>query len=483
MEFNTLTFLLFFPLITALYYLCPVKWRTAWLLAASWLFYMCWNYKYIFLLLFLTVLTFGAGLALSVCREKRKRKWLLAGCAACGLGVLFVFKYWNLFFGTLSAAARLIGLNTGSLLSNLLLPVGISFYVFQTLGYVIDVYRGDVEAERSFVRYAAFVAFFPQLVAGPIERSRNLLGQMKREHRLDPEACVSGFVRMLWGYFQKVVIADRIAVVVTAVYDRYNDYSGVYIVAATVLFAFQIYCDFDGYTNIAIGAARILGFDLMKNFDSPYLSKSVAEFWRRWHISLSTWFRDYLYIPLGGNRKGRAVKYRNVMITFLLSGLWHGANWTYVLWGGLHGLFQIVEDIFHRAFGKEKRTAAGNVLRCAATFCAVDFAWLFFRADSIGDAFSMLGRVFTQFHAADILNREMAITLGFAAKDVLVLLAALLILAVSDLFKDRLRAAERIAAMPVVLRFAALYAVIFAILIFGYYGPQYNASQFIYFQF
>lgn len=490
MEFNSLIFLLSFPLIVVLYYLLPGRGKTFWIFAASCIFYMCWNYKYIFLLLSATIVTYLAGIGMDKCRSQRQKKCILMACILFSVWILFLFKYFNMFMDTAVALGGLAGISIKKAGLDLLLPVGISFYIFQTLGYVIDVYRGDVEAEKNFVNYGAFITFFPQLVAGPIERSGNLLKQMKEEHHLNPRECVEGFSRMLWGYFQKVVIADRIAVIVTAVYDDYMSYSGVYIVAATVLFAFQIYCDFDGYTNIAIGAAKILGFDLMTNFNAPYFARSVADFWHRWHISLSSWFRDYLYIPLGGNRRGQRKKYRNLMITFLVSGLWHGANWTYVIWGGLHGAYQVMENMWKNRFHDKRLSEKGKgnekaaaFLQWIGTFLAVDFAWLFFRAASVKDAFSMIGRIFGEFRIGDILNREMAVSLGLEMGNIIVLSIALCILFLSDFLKDKGRIYKKIWQLPVALRWIVLYIAMFGILIFGYYGPEYNASQFIYFQF
>lgn len=367
----------------------------------------------------------------------------------------------------------------------LVLPVGISFYIFQTIGYVIDVYRKDTQVEKNIINYGAFVTFFPQLVAGPIERSGNLLAQIRQQHALEPQKCIQGFGRMLWGYFQKVVLADRLAVLVTSVYSDYESYSGIYIVLATVLFAIQIYCDFDGYTSIAIGAAQILGFELMENFNVPYMAKTVSEFWRRWHISLSTWFRDYLYIPLGGNRRGTLVKYRNLLITFLVSGLWHGAAWTYVVWGALHGIFQIAEDVAYKLFGLSRKDGRpfGRLMKCVVTFAMVDFAWLFFRADSLETAFGMIGRVVTDFGLADVFNRKMAASMGLGIENLAVLAAALLVLAARDFGKNRMDFGDILLKMPTICRYAIFYAGMFGILIFGYYGPQYEAAQFIYFQF
>ena len=485
MEFNSLIFLLSFPFIAVIYYLLPGNWKTCWIFAARGAFYMCWNYKYIFLLLGVTSLTYFSGILLDRCRERKTKKYILVFCIICSVVILFLFKYFDMFIGTAAALGNLAGLQIRRVSLDLLLPVGISFYVFQTLGYVIDVYRGDVKAEKNFVDYGAFVTFFPQLVAGPIERSKNLLRQMKKKHELNPEYCVIGFSRMLWGYFQKVVIADRIAVIVTSVYDDYQSFSGVYIMLATVLFAFQIYCDFDGYTNIAIGTAKILGFDLMTNFNAPYLSRSVAGFWRRWHISLSAWFRDYLYIPLGGNRCGEAKKYRNLLITFLISGLWHGANWTYVVWGGLHGIYQVAESFIRKRSRKEKKEegAVSRALQWLGTFAAVDFAWLFFRAGSMEDACGMIGRIFGKFGIQDLLNRDMAVAMGLGISNIAVLAVALIILVFSDLIKEKTDVYKKIWEMPMGWRWLVLYMAIFVILIFGYYGPEYDAAQFIYFQF
>ena len=481
MIYNSIPFAVFLPIIFILYWICPSKYRYLFLLAASFYFYMYMDPKYIFFLLGTVTVSYLLALALDSARDVfRKKLYLFIGILAL-IGVLALLKYSGFII-------EIAGLPSPAI--QFMLPVGISFYIFQTLGYVIDVYRGDVEAEKNFVNYGAFITFFPQLVAGPIERSGNLLKQMKEEHHLNPRECVEGFSRMLWGYFQKVVIADRIAVIVTAVYDDYMSYSGVYIVAATVLFAFQIYCDFDGYTNIAIGAAKILGFDLMTNFNAPYFARSVADFWHRWHISLSSWFRDYLYIPLGGNRRGQRKKYRNLMITFLVSGLWHGANWTYVIWGGLHGAYQVMENMWKNRFHDKRLSEKGKgnekaaaFLQWIGTFLAVDFAWLFFRAASVKDAFSMIGRIFGEFRIGDILNREMAVSLGLEMGNIIVLSIALCILFLSDFLKDKGRIYKKIWQLPIALRWIVLYIAMFGILIFGYYGPEYNASQFIYFQF
>lgn len=342
MLFNSYSFLIFFPIVILIYWIIPLRFRYIWLLAASYYFYMCWNAKYALLLLACTVITYLSGIFIYKIKNSGKAearriiymKLCVAFSFIINLGVLAWFKYFDFFVENLQKVFAHIGITLSSPTFDIILPVGISFYTFQALSYTMDVYRGEIYAEKNFLKYALFVSFFPQLVAGPIERSKNLLKQVAVPHRFDYEKCREGFLLMMWGFFMKLVIADRAAIVVNTVYNNYEQYPGLYLVIATILFAFQIYCDFGGYSTIAMGAAKMLGFELMENFNCPYFSKSVSEFWRRWHISLSSWFKDYLYIPLGGNRKGKIRKYINLMIVFLTSGLWHGAQWSYVTWGG-----------------------------------------------------------------------------------------------------------------------------------------------------
>lgn len=341
MLFNSYNFLLFFPIVTLVYFVIPKKTRYIWLLIASYYFYMSWDIKYGFLLFFSTIVTYIAGLLISKADSKKKGKknqkkdFLIISIFLC-LYLLFMFKYLRFAIININSLLSYLNLKTINLSLNSIVPIGISFYILQSIGYTIDVYRGNIKAEKNFLKYALFVSFFPQLVAGPIERSKNLLRQINEEHKFDFQRVKDGILLMVWGFFLKLVIADRIAIIVDTVFDKFPAYKGLYIVFAVILFGIQIYCDFAGYSTIAIGSAKVMGFKIMDNFNSPYMSMSVAEFWRRWHISLSTWFRDYLYIPLGGNRKGKIRKYFNLMIVFLVSGLWHGANWTYVIWGGLN---------------------------------------------------------------------------------------------------------------------------------------------------
>ena len=351
MLFNSSHFLIFFPVVVSLHFLIPHKVRYLWLLAASYYFYMCWNPKYALLMLTSTAITYASGLLIHRADRKNniilKKLWVAVSFIS-NLAILFLFKYFDFALNNLNQILSLVGTQLIKPSFSLLLPVGISFYTFQALSYTMDVYRHDVAPEHNFLKYALFVSFFPQLVAGPIERSSNLIHQISERHSFDFHRFLRGLSLMLWGYFQKLVIADRAAIFVNTVYNNpsHYDYYGLVTILATILFAFQIYCDFSSYSDIARGAAEILGFTLMKNFDTPYFSQSISEFWRRWHISLSTWFRDYVYIPLGGNRKGTCRKYINLMIVFCISGLWHGASWNFVIWGALNGFYQMFGALF-----------------------------------------------------------------------------------------------------------------------------------------
>ena len=354
MLFNSLNFLIFFPIAALLYWVLPHKVRWVWLLIASYYFYMCWNASYALLLATSTLITYLSGLLIGkanrVKNEKKRvrlRKFWVFLSFTLNLGILFFFKYFSFAVDNLNLILNALHMKLITPDFDVLLPVGISFYTFQALSYTVDIYRGDLPPERNLGKYALFVSFFPQLVAGPIERSKNLITQLHEKHTFCYTEVKNGLLLMLWGFFQKLVIADRAAILVNQVFNQYNEYAGFQIAIAVLLFAMQIYCDFAGYSNIAIGAAHVMGFSLMKNFDRPYFSKSIPEFWRRWHISLSTWFRDYLYIPMGGNRKGTFRKYFNVMVTFLASGLWHGASWNYVAWGLLHGLYQVIGGLLN----------------------------------------------------------------------------------------------------------------------------------------
>jgi len=392
MLFNSNAFYVFLPIVFAVYWLFPQRLRWIVLFISSYYFYMSWEVKYVTLILLTTVVSYGTALLIERTEDKRKKKACLMIALVISLGVLFFFKYFNFLSSSVTAVLQKIAIPLQPFTLDILLPVGISFYTFQTLSYVIDVYRGEVKACRHFGKYATFISFFPQLVAGPIERTRNLLPQIEQEHTYDYDKGIAGAKMIAWGFFKKIAIADTVAGYVDMVYNHVDRFTGLPLIAATFLFAFQIYCDFSGYSDIAIGVAKLFDIDLMTNFKSPYFAASIKEFWGRWHISLSTWFKDYVYIPLGGNRRGEHRTRFNLMVTFLVSGLWHGANWTYVLWGAIHGAGQVLERVLDKVHTSNKKR---SWLRVGITFLFVCFAWIFFRANSIADALYVVKNLFT----------------------------------------------------------------------------------------
>ncbi len=498
MLFNSLQFLIFFPIVLLVYHVLPAKVKQYWLLVASYYFYMCWNAKYALLIFASTVITFLSGILMEKIKqkdtaEKKKttlKKWVVAGSFLINLGILFFFKYFNFTVDLLTSifASMHIELNIPAF--DVILPVGISFYTFQALSYTMDVYRGDIYAEKNFFRYALFVSFFPQLVAGPIERSKNLIKQLAVPKKFDWDKAKEGILLMLWGYFLKLVIADRAAIFVNTVYGRYTEFGGSMLVLASVLFAFQIYCDFSGYSVIAMGASKVLGIDLMENFKAPYLSTSVAAFWRNWHISLTSWFKDYLYIPLGGSRKGKIRKYLNKIIVFLVSGLWHGANLTFVVWGGLNGLYQVIGEVLDPLKEKvfswihvSRKSAVMAIIRGLITFVLVDFTWIFFRAETLTDAVTIIKTIGQNFSMISLTDGTI-LRCGLDMGNILVLILSLMILFVSDIFKKKqVVIRQKVMGSNVWLQDVIVIASICFLLIFGIWGVGYDASNFIYFQF
>ena len=497
MEFNSINFMIFFPVVLALYFVIPKALRQIWLLAASYYFYMSWNARYALLIAASTLITYVSGIAIERYRDSGRtgrRLTVLFSCLGINLGILLFFKYGNFLIASLDRGVELLHIGSVDQRFYFLLPVGISFYTFQALGYTIDVYRGDVRAETNLIRYALFVSFFPQLVAGPIERSKNLLSQMQNiaEIKLwNARRVTSGTILMIWGFFVKMVIADRAAVLVNTVFDNYRMYGSTELVLAAVFFALQIYCDFGSYSLIAIGAAKIMGFELMENFNTPYFACSIRDFWSRWHISLSTWFRDYLYIPLGGNRRGRVRKSVNIMIVFLASGLWHGADWSYVVWGGIHGAYQVIGDYLASFREKCIRKLRVNTacfswkfLQTAVTFILVVFAWIFFRADSIGDALQYIRRIWVRPTPWVLFNGEI-FTLGLDRPEMNILFVAICMLGLVDLVRYRKKMTLDVFLMQQNLWFRGGIMIGLVVLIFvcGKYGVGFDPQQFIYFQF
>lgn len=402
------------------------------------------------------------------------------------LGILFIFKYFNFFTESLAHIFDFIDVDVWIPQYNLLLPMGISFYTFQTLSYTIDVYRGTIKPEKHFGIFALYVTFFPQLVAGPIERSDRLLPQFYQEHKFNYENVTNGLKRMTWGFFKKIVIADRIAVMVNTVYNNPTNYQGLPLVIATLAFGVQIYCDFSGYSDIAIGAAKVMGFDLMENFKRPYFSKSISEFWRRWHISLSSWFKDYLYIPLGGNRVKVSRAYFNLFFTFLISGLWHGASWTFVLWGALHGIYLVLGKVFEplkrgliELLGLRKTPTIHKIMQILITDSLVMFAWIFFRANTISDAFYIIKNLFVNFtvHPISILNT--LFNMGLNNVDTPVIIISVLILFFVSIIQRNQSITGLINKQHAILRYSVYYILLMYMIFFSYLGN----SQFIYFQF
>lgn len=498
MLFNSVEFLLFFPLVTTIYFVLPAKTKHIWLLISSYYFYMCWNVKYVLLIFMSTLITYISGILiekvkttnLEIKRKDSLKKWIVAGSFISNLGILFFFKYMNFTIGILMKVLWNINIQPRISEFNILLPVGISFYTFQALSYTMDVYRGEIYAEKNFLEYALFVSFFPQLVAGPIERSKNLLKQMAKPVSFDFGAFEEGILLMLWGFFLKIVVADRIAIFVDTVYGNIEKYPGCYIAVASALFAFQIYCDFAGYSTIAMGAAKILGINLMENFNAPYLSFSVADFWRNWHISLTSWFRDYLYFPLGGSKKGKLRKYLNIMIVFTISGLWHGAQFSYVVWGMLNGAYQVIGEVlkpFRRNLASclhlNRDSIGSKLVKVVTIFILIDFSWIFFRADRLKSAINIIKAMVSVYNPWILFDGSLY-ECGLDSKNFTLMLICILILLVADICKKKgIQIRGVITCQDAWFRILIISFGILAIMTFGIYGGGYDKAAFIYFQF
>ena len=481
MLFNSWQFAVFLPIVFALYWLLPHRFRWVLLFIASYYFYMSWNVKYVVLILFTTAVSYFAAILLEKTENIKNRKLILAATLVSCLGVLFVFKYFNWFFESLSAVLSLFTIQLQPITLKWLLPVGISFYTFQTLSYVIDVYRGKVKAERHFGIYATFISFFPQLVAGPIERTSNLLPQIREEHVFNSDQAIYGIKLMAVGFFKKMVVADNFAPYVDTIFSDVHSYSGFTLIIAAIMFSIQIYCDFSGYSDIARGTSKLMGIELMENFKSPFMASSIKETWSRWHISLTSWFRDYLYIPLGGSRCGKARYYFNIFVTFLVSGLWHGASWTYVFWGGLSGLGQIFEDIVGIKSYKKRNFIW--VIRVALAFTFFYLCASFFRAETIEDAFYLITHAFSGiFQPIEYIRSGFSMNgwlenggAAFAIR----ILAALIPLTLYDYFSLDYDVIAEVRKWKAPARYALYFAVMIIICMFR----AINGVTFVYFQF
>ncbi len=469
MLFNSIDFAIFLPIVFILYWFLAnrnIKFQNILLLIASYIFYGWWDWRFLSLIIFSSFVDFFVGNSLSKTNISRKRKWLLFTSIFINLGFLGVFKYYNFFLENFIEAFSMFGHQINSHSLKIILPVGISFYTFQSLSYSIDVYKRKLKPTKDIVAFFAFVSFFPQLVAGPIERATNLLPQFFTKRDFYYSTFSYGIKLIIWGLFLKLVVADRAAIYVNAVYNNVDNHGGLSFIFATVLFSFQIYGDFAGYSLIAIGTAKLFGFDLMTNFNRPYFASSISEFWKRWHISLSTWFRDYLYIPLGGNRVKKPRWLFNLFVTFLISGLWHGAAWNFIVWGALHGVYLIIEVL---VFTKRDK----SLINVFFTFLLVNFAWIFFRANSIGDALNIVKTIMTQ-------PGKLYIGIGDDKTAPLYALLAITILLIVETKKEHFNSLVIFSKNKYkIVRMAGYAILIFIILFLGVFG----GGQFIYFQF
>jgi len=487
MLFNSLQFIFFFIIVMVIYFAIPYRFRWVLLLAASYYFYMTTKPGFAVFILLSTLITYYAGIQMGKTESKTKRKKFLLLSLLFNLGLLFLLKYYNFLNGSLEVLFSHFRFVYKIPALHILLPIGISFYTFKSLSYAIDVYRGDKTPEKHLGFFALYVAFFPQLLAGPIERATRFLPQLYERFDFDYQRVVKGLRLMLWGFFQKMVIADNLATLVDSIYKQPTEYQGLPLFLATFFFAFQIYCDFSGYSDIAIGAAQVMGLRTMENFNRPYFSKSISEFWRRWHISLSSWFRDYLYIPMGGNRVSVPRWYLNLFVVMLICGFWHGANWTFLVWGGLHGFYLIfsiltrsVRDHLVRMIGLDRVPKLHSCLKILITFSLVCFAWIFFRADTISDALRIISNLFAGWGGAFTVRTLENIPFWGPLKFELVAsLISIAILLSVQLMEERGNVIGRFFEKPVWVRWPVYYFLLLAILLFGNFGSK----QFIYFQF
>lgn len=487
MLFNSLDFAIFLPIVFVLYWVLSknIRLRNLFILAASYYFYGCWNWKFLSLIIISSIVDYYIGQSLYKEESQKKRKLLLYVSLLVNLGFLVYFKYFNFFIESFVDAFSLFGSKLEISTLNIILPVGISFYTFQTLSYTVDIYKKKFEPTNDIVAFFAFVAFFPQLVAGPIERASHLLPQFFKKHEFNYAQVKSGLLLILWGLFKKMVVADRLAVVVNETFNNVDSYMGVEFMIGTLFFAFQIYCDFSGYSDIAIGISRTMGFDLMKNFERPYFSKSITEFWRRWHISLSTWFRDYVYIPLGGSRKGKYRTYFNLFMVFFISGIWHGAAMTFVIWGAIHGIIIVLEKATSKqrksVFAKinlTKENVVGKLFFIGITFTIVCFAWIFFRANSAKDSWAIVAKILS-FQKSDI---AIASDLGMNAIEFYASFVFIIFMLSFEWFHAKYNLAKQLARQHIAARWTLYVVAAVTIIIFGVYG-SFKESEFIYFQF
>ncbi len=478
MLFNSIDFAIFLPIVFVLYWFITnksLRFQNGLLLISSYFFYACWDWRFLFLLIFSTILDYYTGIRIFEARNRKMKNFWLWLSIFINLGFLGFFKYYNFFVTSFAKAIEHLGLHTSPWTLYVILPIGISFYTFHGLSYVIDIYNNKIQPEKRFINYSVFVSFFPLLVAGPIERATHLLPQIQKQRSFDYTKAIDGLRQILWGLFKKIVIADQCAGYANMIFNNSNDYSGSTLVMGAIFFAFQIYCDFSGYSDIAIGTAKLFGIDLLRNFAFPYFSRDIAEFWRRWHISLSTWFRDYLYIPLGGSKKGKWISVRNVLIIFLVSGFWHGANWTFIIWGLLNAVYILPSILFKTNRNNLDIVAQGRylpstreLLSIGMTFGLTVFGWIFFRSLSIWHAGQYISKMFSR--SLLTIPTVMPLTL---------IITVILFLVIEWLGREKQYPLANLEArLPRLVRWASYYTIVLAIFYFA--GSE---QKFIYFQF
>ena len=488
MLFNSIAFACFLPVIFVLYWFVTARKlmvQNAMLVVASYFFYACWDWRFLFLLLFSTVLDYISGLQMSASKNEVTKKFWFVLSIVVNLGFLGVIKYYDFFATSFVSLFHSFGISLSIQTLHIILPVGISFYTFHGLSYIIDCYKNRIKAEKNIVDYALFVSFFPLLVAGPIERATHLLPQLKKPRTFKYEQAVAGLQQILWGLFKKSVIADNLAQFVNPVYNQQISYDGFTLLVATVFFSFQIYCDISGYSDMAVGIAKLFGINLMKNFNRPYFALSITDFWRRWHISLSTWFKDYVYLPMGGNKVSLFHLCFNILVVFIISGFWHGAKWTFVIWGLVHGLALIFNKLTSQVYKKVEvvlnKLQITQLVNYICTFAFVNITWVFFRANQVGDAFSILVKIFKETFLDTAVGNfiEGLPLIGFNEYKLVFLFGLVFVLIYLETLQKNNLVPSVFAGNNKFLRYGFIYLLTISIVCFGYFGK----STFIYFQF
>lgn len=487
MNFNSLQFMVFLPIVLILYYVAPLKFRNILLLLASYIFYGAFSKKYAVLLFLFTIISyFFARLISKENKDKGMKKLYLIGCIIFHVGALGYFKYTN--FG-IQIMNSIVGTSIEPW--DIIMPLGISFYTFKALSYLIDVYRDNTSVQKNFFKYAAYIAYFPQVTSGPIERSGKFFSELDNKKDFDEKDISSGVIRMIWGFMKKMVIVDRMSIIVGTVYGGYESYGRAILFITTIIYSIQIYLDFSAYSDIAIGISRMFGFKFMENFKFPYCAKSIGEFWRRWHISLSLWFRDYLYIPLGGNRNGRVRQYINIVIVFLISGIWHGASFNFIFWGVLHGFYQVmgtilkpVRECFVKVLKMDKNRFSYRLGQTILTFILVNFAWIFFRADGLRNGIAIVEQMIVGTSNLWQIFDGTLYTLGLTQSSFdLMFVITIIVLIFEYIHNEKHDLVDGFSSQGIIFRCFVYYSILFAIFIFGIYGASNGSGHFIYGQF